>query len=143
MGENLQDHVSCFGCVTFLLNDTVSVVESRESRRLASVLDYWVAQDGPLTSPGGAEGIAFVNTVRNAQPDRPDMELSFGPGALTGDSSGSLRGLLGLDASVVNKVGVAVRNERRSSSVRTKIEILCNFVKLDSLLQTARYDKVT
>ncbi|KAK3932081.1 Glucose dehydrogenase [FAD, quinone] [Frankliniella fusca] len=104
VGENLQDHVSFFGGITFLLNDSVSVVESRESRRLASVLDYWVTQDGPLTSPGGAEGIAFVNTPLNAQPDRPDMELSFGPGALTGDSSGSLRGLLGIDNGFYKKV---------------------------------------
>ncbi|XP_034254592.1 glucose dehydrogenase [FAD, quinone]-like [Thrips palmi] len=104
VGENLQDHVSCFGCVTFLLNDTVSVVESRESRRLGSVVNYWVTQDGPLTSPGGAEGIAFVNTPRNREPDRPDMELSFGPGALSGDSSGSLRGLLGIDAAFFKKM---------------------------------------
>ncbi|KAJ1525356.1 hypothetical protein ONE63_010173 [Megalurothrips usitatus] len=104
VGENLQDHVTCFGCATFLLNDTVSVVEARESRRLGNVVDYWVTQSGPLTSPGGAEGIAFVNTPRSAQPDRPDMEITFGPGALSGDSSGSLRSLLGLDPTFYKKM---------------------------------------
>lgn len=53
---------------------------------------------GPLTSPGGAEGVAFVRTPLLRDPlAAPDIELTFGPGALTGDSSGSLRRLLGLD----------------------------------------------
>lgn len=105
VGHNLQDHVSMAG-LAFLVNDTVTIVE-RRYRRLRYALDYALNGDGPFTIPGGAEVMMFTRTKCCAPPDdesTPDMELVFGPGALTGDTGGSLRELLNLDDELYAKV---------------------------------------
>ncbi|XP_075222636.1 glucose dehydrogenase [FAD, quinone]-like [Lycorma delicatula] len=89
-GYNLQDHVS-MGGLAFLVNDTVSIVESRYQGP-QYLLDYLLNGDGPLTLPGGAEALGLYRTgIVDGPSDHPDMELVFGPGALTGDIGGSLR----------------------------------------------------
>ncbi|XP_058791714.1 glucose dehydrogenase [FAD, quinone]-like [Phymastichus coffea] len=101
VGRNLQDHVS-MAALTFLVNDSVSIVESRLSSNPLYALDYILRGRGPLTVPGGAEALAFVDTrslLAGQSPpakDYPDIELVLGAGALTGDMSGGLRSLLGL-----------------------------------------------
>lgn len=118
VGENLQDHISQ-STLTFLVNDTVTIVESRVATNLVNTFNYLFKGTGPLTVPGGAEAIAFINTknvFRNemdgnrtwrsegdvrtntvvANEDVPDIELVLGLGALTGDTSGSLRSLFGV-----------------------------------------------
>ncbi|XP_053996282.1 glucose dehydrogenase [FAD, quinone]-like [Hylaeus anthracinus] len=148
VGYNLQDHVS-MSALTFLVNESVTIVEPRVASNFANVFDYFVKGTGPLTVPGGAECLAFVNTKQDArearrrnrakknrfhreenlhtyfenevspplnvsslvahrtsysesrflnseQADLPDIELVLGISALTGDISGSFRGLLGL-----------------------------------------------
>ncbi|KAG7190128.1 hypothetical protein KM043_006261 [Ampulex compressa] len=156
VGSNLQDHVS-MSALNFLVNESVTVIEPRLVSNLANTFDYLVKGTGPLTIPGGAEALAFVNTketrrkkvedrnfdssksssavpkngarlrktqsgaraapnvsyikvnpaIFNKIPDKdidksrteldvPDVELVLGVGALTGDVSGSYRGLLGL-----------------------------------------------
>ncbi|XP_029041248.1 glucose dehydrogenase [FAD, quinone]-like [Osmia bicornis bicornis] len=148
VGYNLQDHVS-MSALTFLVNESVTIVEPRLASNLANTFDYFAKGTGPLTVPGGAECLAFLNTKRD-QPnvggkksrsnksfskgrgnkpasyspnvtsivvnsdklksffnaaldnaktkgiDLPDIELVLGISALTGDISGSFRGLLGL-----------------------------------------------
>ncbi|XP_076681510.1 glucose dehydrogenase [FAD, quinone] [Andrena cerasifolii] len=137
VGYNLQDHVS-MSALTFLVNESVTIVEPRLASNLVNTLDYFVKGTGPLTVPGGAECLAFVDTKEdyperqdtkgyaynqvssppnvssivvnrnylksflNSTPDKtretkiPDIELVLGISALTGDVSGSYRGLLGL-----------------------------------------------
>lgn len=110
VGYNLQDHVS-MSALAFLINDTVSLIEGRLVFNLSYGLDYIINRNGPLTLPGGAEGIAFVQTKysKGSRPedpdyDWPDVEIVFGPGALTGDSAGSLRRLLGITEKLYRQV---------------------------------------
>ncbi|XP_043271044.1 glucose dehydrogenase [FAD, quinone]-like [Venturia canescens] len=63
VGYNLQDHTS-MGALTFLVNETITIVESRVFSDPANTLKYLTKGKGPLTLPGGAEAIAFVNTKR-------------------------------------------------------------------------------
>ncbi|KOC70383.1 Glucose dehydrogenase [acceptor] [Habropoda laboriosa] len=132
VGYNLQDHVS-MSALTFLVNESITIVEPRLASNLANTLDYFVKGTGPLTVPGGAEGLAFVDTKQDYRKSQrknlktyrtplppnvtsigvnsdylksflnktkrsnvPDIELVLGISALTGDISGSFRGLLGL-----------------------------------------------
>ncbi|XP_043251116.1 glucose dehydrogenase [FAD, quinone]-like [Colletes gigas] len=136
VGYNLQDHVS-MSALTFLVNESVTIVEPRLVSNLVNTLDYFVKGTGPLTVPGGAECLAFVDTKQDERKGKPrvkksrfrdqdnevsfspnvssigvdfesfkrkkikhatvpDIELVLGISALTGDISGSYRGLLGL-----------------------------------------------
>jgi len=61
VGYNLQDHVS-MSALTFLVNESVTVVEPREASNPANFLKYLIEGTGFLTIPGGAEALAFVNT---------------------------------------------------------------------------------
>lgn len=76
VGYNLQDHTS-MGALTFLVNDSVTIVEPRIVSNPANTLDYLTRGTGPLTVPGGAEGIAFVNTKRKPSTASGNNLLSF------------------------------------------------------------------
>lgn len=104
VGYNLHDHVSMAGLV-FMVNDTVTIVEERY-RNPKYVLDYLLNGSGPYTIPGGAEAVLFTKTnPNNNDNDKlPDIELVFGPGALTGDSGGSLKEMLSLNDTFFNQV---------------------------------------
>lgn len=95
VGYNLQDHL-CLSGVVFFVNDTVTISEDKV-RTPSAIFDYMVKRRGPYTIPGGAEGIAFVKTKysENKSDDYPDIELVMGTGALNGDTSGTLKNLLG------------------------------------------------
>ncbi|XP_078038472.1 glucose dehydrogenase [FAD, quinone] [Augochlora pura] len=129
VGRNLQDHVS-MALLTFLVNESVTIVEPRLASNLANTYDYFVKGTGPLTVPGGTEAVAFVDTKRDPrtpasratrkasatinassvpvnasyshglderrETSLPDIELVLGISSLTGDTSGSFRGALGL-----------------------------------------------
>lgn len=72
VGYNLQDHVS-MSALTFLVNESVTIVEPRLASNLANTFDYFVKGTGPLTVPGGAEALAFVDTRRKpTRSSRPD-----------------------------------------------------------------------
>ncbi|XP_071627688.1 glucose dehydrogenase [FAD, quinone] [Temnothorax longispinosus] len=64
VGFNLQDHVS-MSALTFLVNESVTIVEPRLGSNPADFLKYFTEGTGPLTIPGGAEALAFVNTKAN------------------------------------------------------------------------------
>jgi choline dehydrogenase-like flavoprotein len=109
VGYNLQDHVSV-AALAFLINDTVSLIEGRLALNLSYGLDYIINRNGPLTLPGGAEGIAFIQTKystgsRPEEPEDgwPDVEIVFGPGALSG-SAGSMRRMLGITEKLYRQV---------------------------------------
>ncbi|XP_015598846.1 glucose dehydrogenase [FAD, quinone] [Cephus cinctus] len=175
VGLNLQDHVS-MSALTFLVNDSITIVEPRLASNPANTIDYFTKGAGPLTVPGGAEGLAFIDTKRatrhrtrrknskfsyfpkftqdrsfenyfnsnfnsissstkfsnfpsppnatsitvdssfskipkptgpSIEKDDPDIELVLGLGAMTGDASGSIRGLLGLSDEFYKEVFAA------------------------------------
>lgn len=61
VGFNLQDHVS-MSALTFLVNESVTVIEPRDASNLVNYVQYLTEGTGPFTIPGGAEGLAFINT---------------------------------------------------------------------------------
>lgn len=97
VGQFIQDHVSLSGLV-FLVKPPYSLVEIELALNPQSFLNYLTRRTGPLSLPGGAEVLTFVRSplAKNELPNEdhrkndPDVEFVFGPGALTGDSSGSL-----------------------------------------------------
>jgi len=110
VGYNLQDHVS-MAALAFIINDSVSLIEGRLVFNPNYAFDYLINRKGPLTIPGGAEGVAFLQTKysngsRPEDPDYgwPDLEIVYAPGALTGDTAGSLRRGLGITEKLYRQV---------------------------------------
>lgn len=58
VGYNLQDHTGLSGLV-FLVNESITITE-RSVQNPRDIIDYFMYGRGPYTSPGGAEGVAFV-----------------------------------------------------------------------------------
>ncbi|CAH0394229.1 unnamed protein product [Bemisia tabaci] len=101
VGYNLQDHVG-LGGLTFIIDDPITFKKSRF--QTASVaLEYILNERGPLTSLGGVEGLAFVNS-RYADPDGlwPDVQFHFAPSSVNSDGGEVIRKILGLRDSVYN-----------------------------------------
>lgn len=65
VGFNLQDHVT-MSALTFLVNESITVIEPRLGSNPATFFDYLTEGTGPLTLPGGAEALAFINTKANS-----------------------------------------------------------------------------
>ncbi|KAK4882362.1 hypothetical protein RN001_005681 [Aquatica leii] len=87
VGFNLQDH--CALLQTFLINETVTISDLSVQHPM-HVFNYWFNKKGPLTLPGGAEAIAFMNTNLSVS-NIPDVELVLGAGGFNNDLLGSLR----------------------------------------------------
>lgn len=64
VGYNLQDHNS-LSSLTYLVDDEVTLSDLRAQRPI-HILNYLFNNDGPLTLPGGAEGVAFIK-VNNSE----------------------------------------------------------------------------
>ncbi|XP_072759103.1 glucose dehydrogenase [FAD, quinone]-like [Anoplolepis gracilipes] len=101
VGFNLQDHVS-MSALTFLVNESVTVVGHRLVSNPVSFVDYLIHGKGPWTIPGGTEGIAFINTKANSrnrkrhEDNHSDIELVLLVTSLAADISGLFRDFLGL-----------------------------------------------
>jgi choline dehydrogenase-like flavoprotein len=109
VGENLQDHVA-LGGLTFLVDQEVSIVENR-FHTMATVMEYAVLGQGPLTILGGVEGLAFVNTkYANATDDFPDIEFHFVSGSTNSDGGSQLRKIHGLTEMFYKKVFEPINN---------------------------------
>ncbi|XP_052133117.1 L-sorbose 1-dehydrogenase-like, partial [Frankliniella occidentalis] len=120
VGLNLQDHVA-MGGLAFLVNESVALVESR-MQRPRYALEYALRGTGPMTLPGGAEALAFLQSPlaeaeaalaassgpARKRSRRADVELVFGPGALPGDTGGSIRRSINLDEDFWRRVYGAV-----------------------------------
>ncbi|XP_018580306.1 glucose dehydrogenase [FAD, quinone]-like isoform X2 [Anoplophora glabripennis] len=103
VGYNLQDHMA-MSTLTFLVNESVTVSD-RQMQNPVHIYNYLVRGKGPYTIPGGAEALAFIKTkYSTSSDDYPDIELVLGAGALTGDTFGSFRGLLGIPDSLYQRV---------------------------------------
>lgn len=58
VGFNLQDHTGLSGLI-FLVNESISITET-SVQNPRDIVDYFLYGRGPFTSPGGAEGVAFL-----------------------------------------------------------------------------------
>lgn len=77
----MQDHVA-MGGLTFTVNAPISINLNRVYS-LKAVMQYAVMGGGPLTIPGGVEGLGFVNTKYvNASEDFPDIQYHFVSGKI-------------------------------------------------------------
>ncbi|KAL4711804.1 hypothetical protein ACJJTC_005973 [Scirpophaga incertulas] len=85
VGATLYDHITFPGLV-FTLNATgASLIESRETS-LQNVLRWIQYGDGPVTTPGGVEGIGYIKTIISDDPEPiPDIELISTGGSVVSD----------------------------------------------------------
>jgi choline dehydrogenase-like flavoprotein len=85
VGTNLQDHYGSMALVG-VTDPDVSIREER-FLNIPSMLQYVASGKGPLTSLGGVEGLAWINTRHaNRSEDRPDLEIMFVSGSIVADS---------------------------------------------------------
>lgn len=85
VGENLQDHVG-LGGMTFLIDKPVSIVQDR-FQTVPVTTHYIINERGPMTTLGGLEGLAFVNTkYANKSNNHPDIQFHFAPASVNSDA---------------------------------------------------------
>ena len=98
---NFQDHVG-LGGLTFVINEPVTFKKSRY-QSLPVMLDYILNERGPLTVLG-VEGLAFVNTKHNSDPEWPDIQFHFAPSSINSDGGENIKRILNLRDKVYNTV---------------------------------------
>lgn len=110
VGNNLQDHVGMAG-LTFLVDKPVSIVQNR-FQPTPITTNYVMNSRGPMTTLGGVEGYAFVNTkYANDTGDYPDIQLHMAPASLSSDSGIQVRKILGLTDELYDTVFRPVTNK--------------------------------
>lgn len=83
VGYNLMDHTAP-GALTFLVN--VTTIKMYKVIQLMNLVNYGAFYQGPISSPGGVEGIAFLDTKnQNSTDDYPDLELLQMGGSVISD----------------------------------------------------------
>lgn len=83
VGYNLMDHTAP-GALTFLVNTTT--IKHSELYDIETIALYSNSLDGPISSPGGVEAIAFIDTERPNDPNGyPDLELLHLGGSINSD----------------------------------------------------------
>lgn len=103
VGDNMQDHVGMAG-ITFLVDKPVSIIPTRLNAG-SSVMHYVINERGPMTTLGGLEGVAFVNTpYANHSMDWPDIQFHMAPASLNSDNGDQVKKVLGLKDSLYNEV---------------------------------------
>ncbi|KAL9698504.1 hypothetical protein quinque_001945 [Culex quinquefasciatus] len=86
VGYNFQDHTAA-GALTFMVNNTSSMMLER-MLSLEHFMEYQLQHQGPLTSIGGCESIAFFDSEHpNDRDGWPDYELLQISGTMAGDPS--------------------------------------------------------
>ncbi|RZF42366.1 hypothetical protein LSTR_LSTR004174 [Laodelphax striatellus] len=101
VGYNLQDHVG-LGGLTFIIDEPITFKKSRY-QTLSVALEYIMNEQGPMTSLGGVEGLAFVNTkYNNKSMDWPDIQFHFAPSSVNSDGGEQIRRILNLRDRVYN-----------------------------------------
>lgn len=74
VGWNLQDHVGLSGLV-FPINKPITIIETNVQNPI-DLFDYMVKGLGPFTSPGGAEGLAFMKFENSTSDDGQSFQLN-------------------------------------------------------------------
>lgn len=101
VGYHLQDHVG-LGGLTFIVDDPITFKKSR-FQSISVAMDYIVNERGPLTSLGGVEGLAFVNTkYADSSGLWPDIQFHFAPSSVNSDGGENIRRILNLRDRVYN-----------------------------------------
>jgi len=79
-----------------MVNQEVSIVAKRYNN-IQTLLKFALPRKGVLTSLGGVEAIAFINTkYANVSLDFPDIELHFFSGGINSDGGTQIRRMQGL-----------------------------------------------
>nr|NVI72424.1 putative glucose dehydrogenase [Cucujiformia] len=107
VGENLQDHVG-MGGLTFLIDKPVSIVQDR-FQAFPMTMQYVVNEKGPMTTLGGVEGLAFVNTYLGNR-SWPDIQFHMAPASINSDAGAKVRKVLGLTDQVYDTVYKPIAN---------------------------------
>ncbi|EEB16963.1 glucose dehydrogenase precursor, putative [Pediculus humanus corporis] len=109
VGENLQDHVG-LGGMTFLIDQPVSIVQDR-FQTVPVTTHYVINERGPMTSLGGLEAVAFINTkYANKSDNYPDIQYHFAPASVNSDAGLRVRKILGLTDRLYNAVYKPIAN---------------------------------
>ena len=88
----------------------ISIKEER-FMNIRSMLQYAAHAGGPLTSLGGVEGLAWINTkFANRSQDRPDLEIMFVSGSSASDS-GTVKRAQGLTDETFYKMYAPLRDK--------------------------------
>ena len=88
----------------------ISIKEER-FMNIKSMLQYAANAGGPLTSLGGVEGLAWINTkYANRSEDRPDLEIMFVSGSSASDS-GTVKRAQGLTDETFYKMYAPLRDK--------------------------------
>ncbi|GLV38209.1 uncharacterized protein CBL_12855 [Carabus blaptoides fortunei] len=102
VGYNLQDHIG-LGGLTFVIDDPITFTKDR-FQGASVIMEYILREQGPMTSLGGVEGLAFVNTrFANSSVDWPDIQFHFAPSSINSDGE-QVKKITGLRDSVYNTV---------------------------------------
>ncbi|XP_057669065.1 glucose dehydrogenase [FAD, quinone] [Diorhabda carinulata] len=108
VGHNLQDHIG-LGGLTFIIDDPLTVNRKRY-QTMQVALEYIINEKGPLTSIGGVEGLAFVNTKYAPKSGLwPDVQFHFAPSSINSDPD-QIRKITGLRDSIYNTVYKPLKN---------------------------------
>lgn len=108
VGHNLQDHIG-LGGLTFLVDDPITFTKARY-QTMAVAMEYILNERGPMTSLGGVEGLAFVNTKYAPESGLwPDVQFHFAPSSVNSDGD-QVKKITGLRDSVYNTVYKPLKN---------------------------------
>ena len=88
VGDNLIDHIS-YGGLIFLVNQSTPFLMNKLFNPVFPYIqDYLSRRDGPFTSFGGAEAIAFIDVDRPGDSgSRPNVELCYAGLSLLADAN--------------------------------------------------------
>ena len=102
VGYNLMDHMGVIG-MTFLVNQSASIIPDSFFKNGKDLLDYFRYRNGPLSSTGGVEAMAFFDFENPTNIDGyPDVELLFI--SLTVSSEPNARRTFGISEYIYNTV---------------------------------------
>ncbi|XP_032526926.1 glucose dehydrogenase [FAD, quinone] [Danaus plexippus] len=110
VGENLMDHVGVGG-LTFLVDKPVGIVQNR-LQAFPVTMNYVLNERGPMTTLGGLEGIAFVNTkYANSSGLWPDIQFHMAPATFASDNGQTVKKVLGLKDEIYDTVFKPIANK--------------------------------
>lgn len=108
VGNNLQDHVG-MGGLTFHVNKPVSIVQNR-FQAFPMTMEYVMKEKGPMTTLGGVEGLAFINTPLGNK-SWPDIQFHMAPASINSDGGVKVRHVLGITNELYNTVYRPIANK--------------------------------
>ncbi|XP_054279379.1 glucose dehydrogenase [FAD, quinone]-like [Macrosteles quadrilineatus] len=103
VGYNLQDHAG-FAGLTFVVDKPVAIVQNR-LQAVPVTMEYVIRERGPMTTLGGVEGLAFVNTrYANRSGLYPDIQFHMAPASINSDAGARVKDILGITDKIFNVV---------------------------------------